>query len=222
MHRILTTVSFLVFLLVLLPSSINAQTTTNTNTSADSPAKVKQQVQELREQRKTAVSQIKETAQMKREKTNAMIKTKRDEFKTKLQTIRDQRKKALIETIDVKLSNINTKHTDRFTKVLSNLQALLDKISTTTTDAKILVDIKAAQTAIDVGKAAVELQAGRTYTIHITNENALRLNVGTTNSQLRQDLMATHKLVVVAKQTVQKLRENSAMMKKEATSSANL
>jgi Mg2+ and Co2+ transporter CorA len=121
----------------------------------------------------------------------------------------------LVDRIDTKLTTVNTKHTDRFAHVLSNLQAILDKISED-------VDKTQAQAAIDAAKLAIENQAAKTYTITISSEAALRSNVGATTSGLRRDLMATHKLVIDAKQAVQKLRENSAMMKKEATSSANL
>lgn len=195
--------SSFVFLLIAFFSVANAQT----NTGTDSASRLKQQRAEIKQQ-------IKDTVQKKREETKAMIKTRRDEFKAKLQTIRDQKKKALVERIDTKLTNVNAKHTDRFTQVLSNLQILLDKMSED-------IDKTEAQASIDSAKAAVETQAAKIYTITISAETALRPDVGAVTSQLRQDLVATHKLVVDAKQAVQALRKDSAIIKKGATDSAN-
>lgn len=194
----------LFFLLVaLFCSPVNAQT-------ASVPSGLKQQVEDIREQKKTAVAQIKED-------TRAMVQAKKDEFKARIQTIKDQKKKAIVERIDAKLSEVNKKHTDRFSEVLTKLQTHLDKISETAKDKKVLADVAIAQTAIDGAKTAVANQAAKTYTIQITEETALRLNVGTTTSQLRQDLMATYKLVVDAKKAVQALNKDRVIMKKEAT-----
>lgn len=200
--KLLCLILFLL-LVALLPSFVNAQISSGT----DSASSLKRQRVELRQQ-------MKDTVKMKREETKEAIKLKRDEFKAKIQAIKDQRKRVLVERIDTKITNANAKHTDRFTQVLSNLQAILDKISGDT-------DKTGAQAAIDRAKAAVETQAAKTYTITITDETNLRLNVGTTTSQFRQDLMATHKLVVDAKQAVQALKKDN-LMKKEATRSANL
>lgn len=221
MQKKLIVFSLVVLLFILFPSNANSQTATN------AASRLKEQIQLLKDQEQTAVSQIKkgkrvelgqqikETVQAKKEAVKEAVATKKGEFKVKLQAIKDRKKKALVERIDTKLANINTKHTDRFTQVISNLQLLLDKISQD-------VDITEAQVAIDTAQAAVANQAAKTYIITISTEIALRSDVGTVVSQLRQDLKATHKLVVDAKQAVQTLRENNAIIKKEATSPANL
>ncbi len=201
MTRKLLFILFPLFLLIFV-SVANAQTAT------DAASKLKLQKTELRQQ-------IKDVVAAKKLETKTIVATKREEFKTKLQTIRDEKKKALVERIDTKLSNINSKHTDRFTQVLSNLQILLDNISPN-------ADTAIAQAAIDSAKTAVENQAAKTYAITISSENTLRLDVGTITSQLREDLVVAHKLVIAAKQKVQTLRKNNALMKKDATSSANL
>ena len=205
----------LIFLLVaLLPSFVNAQT-------SNLPSRLKQKVKDndsiIRKEGRISrkVSQIKEG-------TKAIVQAKRDEFKTRIQTIKDEKKKALVARIDGKLSEVNIKHTDRFSQVLTKLQTHLDKISQTAKDKKVLADVGIAQASIDAAETAVANQAAKTYTIQITTETALRLNVGTTTSQLRQDLMSTHKLVVDAKQAVQALNKDNVIIKKEPASSANL
>lgn len=221
MQKKLIAISSLILVFSLFSSNASAQTATN------AVSRLKEQMQLLEDQKQEAVSknkrearidlrqQIKDRVQTKREETREIIATRREEFKAKLQTIKDQKKKVLVERIDTKLINVNTKHTDRFTQVLSNLQTVLDKMSED-------LDKTQAQTAIDAAKEALENQAAKTYNITISTETALRSDVGIVTSQLRQDLVATHKLVVDAKQAVQALRKDSAIMKKEATSSANL
>lgn len=223
MHKKLAVICFSVFLLILSSSVMNAQTSTGTS----SAGRLKQQLQELQAQKQPVVpqvkkearielrQQIKETIQAKKDEVREAVATRKEEFKAKLQAIKDQKKKALVERIDTKLMNANIKHTDRFTHVLSNLQTILDKISGD-------VDKAEAQASIDSAKAAVEAQAAKTYIITISAESALRSDVGAVTSQLRQELMATYKLVIDAKQAVQALRANNVIMKKEATSSANL
>lgn len=221
MQKKLIVFSLFVLLFTLFSSNASSQTATN------AASRLKEQRQRLKDQQQTSISQIKkgaraelrqqikEAVQAKKEAVRDAVATKKGEFKAKLQAIKDEKKKALIERIDTKLSNVNEKHTNRFTQVLSNLQTLLDKISQ---DA----DVTDAQGAVDTAQAAVADQAAKTYIITISTEIALRSDVGTVVSQLRQDLMATHKLVVDAKQKVSTLRENNAIIKKDATSSANL
>ena len=207
-------VLFFALLLLIFVSSVNAETTTTSSAgTVNNTSKLKDQIQLLQDQRKTAVTQIRDDAK-------AMIQAKRDEFKAKVQTIKDQRKKILVERIDTKLAEVNKKQTMRFTDTLSRLQGFLDKIKLSTTDAKVLTDIAAAQTAIDIAKAAVDTQTAKTYTIQITDDTTLRINAGTTVSQLRQDLMAVYKLIIDAKQAVQNIRQDKVLMRKEATGSA--
>lgn len=151
--------------------------------------------------RRDVAAQRKETARQKRE-----------EFKTRLQTIRNEKKKAAVERIDTKISNMNKNHTETFTAVLDKLQSILDRVSQKASEAKtsgkdttaLDSSIISAQAAIDSAKAAVSAQAAKTYSIQISNEATLRSSVGTTVSQFRKDLRDLHKVVVSAKQAVQK------------------
>ncbi len=234
MTRKLPVIVFSLLLLIFV-SKVNAQntttgsaktvTTTNTQTATDAASKLKQQMQLIKDQKQTAVSlkqQIKERIQTKKEEIKEIVATKREEFKAKIQTIKDQKKKALVERIDTKLGNVNTKHTDRYAQALSDLQTFLDRITQSTTGTNALTNTATAQAAIDSAKLAVENQAVETYTITISTETALRSDVGTIISQLRQDLTTVHKLVVDAKQAIQKLNINKELIKKETTSSAEL
>lgn len=216
MTRKLLVILFPLILLIFV-SSAYAQTSTtgSAQTTNNATSKLRDQIQLIQDQKKTAVADAK-----------AMIQAKRDEFKVKLQTIKDQKKKALVERIDAKLNAMNIKHTDRYTKVLSNLQTILDKISKSATETAILANISTAQNAINSAKLAVENQAAKPYVITISTETALRSDVGIVMSQFRQDLVATHKAVIDAKQAVQGLisvlKGTNAIIREQATSSANL
>lgn len=188
---------------------------TNAPTATDAATKLRLQMQLLEEQRRAAITKVKEDAR-------ALAQAKRDEFKTKLQTIKDQKKQALVERIDAKIAEVNKNQTTRFLEVLVNLQGFLDKIKQSTTSATVVADITAAQTAIDTAKTAVDTQAAKNYTAAITDETTLKLNVGATVSQFRLDLVAVYRLVIDAKQAVQKLNIDKSTIKKEATSSVEL
>lgn len=191
MYRKIIVISAFLFLFVAIVPNIIAQ---ETDTGTPSANPLKKQRAEIRQEMKDAIA------------------AKKAELKTRIETIKDQRKKAVVERIDIKLSAVNEKHTSRFAKVLENLQLILNKVT--------VQDTTTAQTAIEEAQKAVEVQAGKTYTITITSESNLKQNVGTVTSQLRQDLVATHKLIIDAKQAIQALRKNKA--DKQATSSANL
>ena len=207
---------FLPFILaIVFVPLVNAQNSTTASAQTlDAASKLKQQMVLLQEQKNAAITKAKEEARV-------IMQAKRDEFKVKLQTIKDQKRKALIEKIDAKLTQVNANQTAKFSEVLVRLQGFLDKIKQSVTDTKILANIVAAQTAIDTAKAAVDAQAAKIYTIEIVDDTTLKLNAGTTVSQLRVDLMNIYKLVVDAKQAVQKLNIDRLEIK-PATSSAEL
>jgi hypothetical protein len=213
-------VLFLTLLLLTFVSSANAQTTTTgsvptttTPVAIDAATKLKLQMQLVKDQKKEIVSE-----------TKSIIQAKKDEFKTKLQLIKDQKKKTLVENIDAKLTKVNGDYTIKFLDVVTRLQTFLEKIKQSTVDATAMTmtDIATAQTAIDTAKTAVEAQVEKSYTMNITDDSALKLNAGMIVSQFKQDLVAVYKLVLEAKQAVQKLDADKELIKKEATSSAKL
>lgn len=139
------------------------------------------------------------------------VQQKREEFKTRLQTIRNEKKKAAVERIDIKIANMNEAQTIRFTSILVKLQSILDRVSQKASEAKangkdttaLDSSITTAQAVIDSAKTAVSAQAAKAYSIQISDEATLRNSVGATTSQFRKDLRDVHKAVVDAKQAVQ-------------------
>lgn len=214
--KIFSSILFILLFSLIAPNANALISTDKPDVPTSSTASnLRRESKNIRDQEKNQISQTKNAAK-------AAIQAKRDEFKANLQKIKDQRKKLLVENIDAKIAEMNKKTTDRFSEVLMRLQTILDNVSSKITDAKILADVKVAQTAIDTAKTAVDLQAAKAYTAQITNETALKINVGTTVSQFRLDLVAVYKLVVDAKQAVQNLNADRVLMKKEATNSGKI
>lgn len=157
-----------------------------------------------------------------------MIKTKREGFKERLQTISDEAKRLLTERIDTKMAVVNQKTTTRFSTVLEKLESILNRIIATGQDLKVKgIDTAAldsatlsAQKAIDNAKSTVASQTAMIYIIQIASESALKSSVGSTVSQLRQDLKDVHKAVVDAKQAVQKAIMERAKLRSSVTGSA--
>jgi len=117
----------------------------------------------------------------------------------------------VVERLDTKLADVNSKRTDQMSQNLEKLTEVLGKINTKAADAKTqgkdttAVDaaISSAQSAIDAATTAVTAQAGKEYVITVETEANLRSTVGLTTSQMQSDLRATHATVVLTKQTVQ-------------------
>lgn len=136
----------------------------------------------------------------------------REEFKEKLAGLKDAHKKEIVEKLDARFATVNKKATDRFLETLDKLTEILTRIQTKATEAKTAgkdtteaqTAITAAQTAIATAKTAVTTQTGKTYTITISTEDKLRVDVGTTASALHADLRTVHTLVTDAKQAVVK------------------
>lgn len=182
---------------------------------ASSASKLQDQAKSLQEQKQAAILKIKENAKIS-------IKAKQDEFRTKLQTLKDVRKKTILENVNAKLGNVNEKNTNRFSELLTKLQALLDKAKLTATDTKTIAVLDAAQIAIDMSKTAVADQAANEYVIQITDETALKANANMAISQLKKDLASVHKLVIDAKRAVQLLKTDKNTTKNETADSVNL
>lgn len=201
------------FLFVFIPFT-NAEDAI-TESALNTTGSIRQQIRTLNDDKKTAIANIKDDAK-------ASISAQREEFKIKLQVIKDQRKKLLVERIDARIAEVNKNQTTRFTDNLNKLQTFLDRFSKLATGTAALADITKAQTAINTARNAVDAQAAKTYTITITDDLTLKFNAGKTMSQFRLDLVAVHKLVIDAKQAVQKLNTDRKLIKKEkeATESA--
>ena len=164
---------------------------------------MKQKMEEKREE-------LKQRIENKREELKDKIEAKREVLKERLKTIKDERKKQVVEKIDKSLDALNDRMTKHFLDVLEKLEDILVRISERADKAEIdgidvsLVDVAvvSAQAAIDSAKLTVEAQAGKTYTLTVSTEDKLRVDVGKARQALHADLKAVHETVKKAKEAV--------------------
>lgn len=156
--------------------------------------------------------ELKERIAEKRLEASEAAATRRVEFKEKVAQIRDTKKRAIVEKVDLRLSTINQKRTDHMSEFLVRLSTILDKIESRKDKAiangKDVTEVESAiadaRSVIEAAKTQVAAQAGKDYTIELSeDETTLRGVVGDATSSLQRDLQNTRKVVVEAKQAVQ-------------------
>lgn len=130
-------------------------------------------------------------ATRQRDQNREEMKAKREEFKEKLQTVRDERKKKIVERADAKLTEINKRRTDAMVRHLDKMGEILAKVKVRGGDTT------AAEAAVVEARSAVAAQAAKTYTITVSTEDKLRINVGETMKVLTTDLRNLHEGKIV-------------------------
>lgn len=197
----------------LLPNTAYGQSTDSAALETK-PSSIRERMvaekQKLQEKR-TAIQENREEIRASRE---AVMQAKRIAFQQKVAAIKDEKKKQLIERIDTKMNTVNTNRTNRMLENLEKLVNILDGVREKSALAKengkntgsVDTAIVKADTAIQNAKTAILAQAGKEYVITIiaTGSGQLKSSVGATTKQLQADLSASHKLLVAAKQAVQK------------------
>ena len=111
----------------------------------------------------------------------------------------------IINKLDTRIQEINTKRTTQMSEALTRLTAILDKVET-----KIATDtpqptkdmITAARTKIETAQASVETQKNKDYVIQITTDATLGQAVRATLQTFSADINATHKTVSDARLAV--------------------
>lgn len=179
-----------------------------TQSAGEIRSQIKQQKQELIEERQNLQEQIRQ----RRQEAIEEYKTRREEFRQQLTQIKDETKRKVVERINNKLVEVNKRATDHMARFLERLSSILDQIKQKTAEAKaagtdttaVEVAIAEAEAAVAFANSAVLAQAGQEYIIEITDEGHLRSAVGKTVSQLRSDIRETRKTVIEAKQAVMK------------------
>lgn len=140
------------------------------------------------------------------------IEAKREEFEDKLKEVKDERKKKVTERVASNTAVLNKKQTDRFTKILTQLNTVVgkleDKVASASAGGKDTASASAALTtakaSIDVAQTAVAEQAAKDYTPVITDTTTLGQVVSQMVTTFHADLKGVHAKVVQAKQDVKK------------------
>lgn len=193
---------------------------------------VKSAAGERREALKNATAERKEAAKSVKTEFRAKLETEREAFKQKVETakeefqkkrevekealkarlekVKDEKKKAAVERLDNRFTEINTKQTNHLLNTLTRLEELLAKVSSRAD--KVVargVDVSAVRTAIEKAKAEIaaartvlEAQLKKTYLIQVTDEARLKSAVAVAREALNKDLKAAREAVQKAHKAV--------------------
>ena len=167
--------------------------------------------QQLQNDVKNIRTELQNKLMLNREEVKNKAEAKRAELKTKLQVIKNEKKQKIVLNISDKITEMNVKATDRLSILLGNIDKILavikdktDQISTNndkdTTTVK--TKISAATDLIVKAKADIEAQAGKTYTINVTDESTLRANVKATRDEFQSDIKSVQASVKDAHEAV--------------------
>lgn len=152
---------------------------------------------------KQKVDAAKEEFQKKREASKT-------ELKARLEKVKDEKKKAAVERLDNRFTEINAKMTNHWLNALTRLEELLNKVSSRAdkatekgTDVSVVrTAVEKAKTEIASARTALEAQLKKTYPIQVTDETKLKSAVSTTREALNKDLKAVKEAVQKAHKAV--------------------
>lgn len=177
----------------------------------------KEAVEQFQKQRKEAKGQIeqkreevKSAIEARRAELKTTIEEKRQELKDRLRTVRDERKKQVAERLYTNLNTLNERITSQFLEKLNQVEDVLSRVKTRADKAEANgLDVSSARTAIEAATKAIsdarttiQNQAGKMYTISVTDETMLRKNVQTTRDQLHKDLAVVRDAVKATRDAV--------------------
>jgi len=171
---------------------------------------IKARRDELKSNIKGTRDEFKANIQERRAELKDLIQGKRETLKEQLQKVKDERKKAAVERIDARLDELNERIANHFSNVLDKLENVLERIASRADKAEEKgLDVAAVRTAIDsalkaieASRTAVQTQAGKTYTITVSSENNLRVDVGEARQALHSDLVKVREMVKAAHDAV--------------------
>jgi hypothetical protein len=166
-------------------------------------AEAQQQIQQKREE-------VKNTIEVKRAELKTTIEQKKQELETKLKTVRDEAKKQAVGRIFANLNALNEKTTNHLLNVVDQIESVLDRVKSRTDKAEanslnvssVRTVIAAATISIGTARTAIQQQAGKSYSVAVTDEATLRQAGQTAREQLRSDLKAAEASVKAARDAV--------------------
>ncbi|MBI2068835.1 MAG: hypothetical protein HYT67_01890 [Candidatus Yanofskybacteria bacterium] len=173
----------------------------------------KEDIKARTEELKVRKEEFQDKVREEKKQLEERIKEKRTELKERLEKIKDERKKQVVERIDKSMDELNARMVKHFTEVLDKVEGVLNRVSERTEKAKaagadvsvVVAAIDQAVNAIREARAAIEAQAGKTYTINVTDEATLKNRVGEARQSLRADLKVVQDAVKAAHEAVRKV-----------------
>lgn len=121
--------------------------------------------------------------------------SKREQFRAKLMEIKNEEKRALAERLQQRIDEVNLRLCENYENYLKKIEMILDKMEDIVAELKtkeiktenVEKMIQQARDKIAELKAKVSQLKEKDYTVNITGEKFLKVNFGSTMSQLRKD-----------------------------------
>jgi len=152
--------------------------------------------EEAKEAFRVRQEEFKKVLEQNREEVKIRIEQERSRLKDQLEKIHDENKRKIVERVSMSINDLNAKLNKHFEEVLNKFDGVLDRISSRTDKgeangldvAEVRTAITAAGQAIANARLVVQEQAAKTYLVTVNDENKLKLDVGQTRHNLREDL----------------------------------
>jgi len=195
------------------------------DTSKESRQKAEVEIKNIRTEFQKQLKDVKENKQeLVQEKRNQILQTikeKRDSFRQELEgkkdsreqkkadlkieiaKIKDENKKVIVENITTSIQKVNENAVSRFTETITKIENALISIESRTDKATAeSIDVSTirplitqAETSISAARAAIAVQAGKVYTIQITDQTNLKTTLEATRDQMKSDIKTTHESI---------------------------
>lgn len=179
--------------------------------------------QDMREEIKTRRDELKFDIKEKREEFRANVQERRAELKDlilekkeilkeQLQKVKDERKKQIVERVDARLDELNGRMLNHFSSVLDKLEDILERITSRADRVEkrgldvstVRVVISEALRVIESSRVTIQEQMSKIYTITVTSENNLRVDVGKARKTFHDDFTKVRETIKAAHDAVRR------------------
>lgn len=222
--------SILIILSLMLGYVVYAEETTNTNTGENEikSNEFKNEVKGIRdevkvnlEENKTQLEQMLQLVRTKREEFKTEFEAGKEQaklkiaemktnFKESLKNIKNENKKISAEKIVDTIQGLNTKTTDNLSNKIDQIENVLVSIKSRISKAEsngldvssVKIEVGKAEVAIVLARESISTQAGKVYTVNITNEAGLKAEMKKLRDTFSKDIKAVYVIVKSAHKAV--------------------
>ncbi len=160
-------------------------------------------VQEKRVQILQTIKEKRDSFKQEIEGKKDSIEQKKADLKIEIAKIKDENKKVAVENITTSIQKVNENAVNRFTETITKMENTLISIESRTDKAAaeninvstIRPLITQAETSISAARAAIAVQAGKVYTIQVTDQTNLKTTLGATRDQMKNDIKTTNESI---------------------------
>lgn len=194
-----------VFAIWLAAASVAAQPSASENSTGGTSALevIEERLRPTREEARKRRVDFKNTISQKREKLKEKARNGNAELQNKAKAIPDDRKRVVVENIGAGIADLNdrmvahaVKILDKITNMMARVSRRADKEETRGVDvSSVRAAVSKAASVIDKARAAISVQADKTYTIDVNAEPALKDDTRRTREALHFDLRVMRNVV---------------------------